>query len=316
MREAVVFGGVFTPSRCAGRMAAPGAETLEFLTRRHGVKIDVTASIEECSLAVSAVVGHENVLSASRMNNAIVLFVKTIELANLLVESGVEIGGIFTSVLPLSTPSKRVTLSNVPPFIKNEVLVGMLARYGKLVSSIKMIPIGSKSSLLKHVVSFRRYVYIVLKDNVEELDLTLNFRHEEFNYVIYATTNTMRCFGCGENGHLIRACPKREDNPNKTASTVASENVTEVQGEIATIVEEMPGPSRVSVVPTMVESVSETIEKEVVEEVSVAEEEEVISSQRIEQAECDSDDGSNSEDEARVNPEDGGSVLEDEECFF
>lgn len=68
---------------------------------------------------------------------------------NLLVESGVEIGGIFTSVLSFSTVSKRVNLSNVPPFIKKEVLVGMLLRYEKLVSSIQIIPIGSKSSLLK-----------------------------------------------------------------------------------------------------------------------------------------------------------------------
>lgn len=52
-------------------------ETLEFLTRHYGVKIDVSASIVECSLAVSALVGHEN-LSATQMNNAIVLFVKTI----------------------------------------------------------------------------------------------------------------------------------------------------------------------------------------------------------------------------------------------
>lgn len=234
-------GGCFG---CTGRMAAPGAESLEFLTRRHGVKIDVTASIEECSLAVSAVVGHENVLSASRMNNAIVLFVKTIELPN--------------------------------------------------------------------------FFYMVLKDNVEELDLTQNFRHEEFNYVIYATTNTMRCFGCSENGHCIRGCPKREENINKTASTVASGNVIEVQEEIATVVEEMPGTSTASVAPKKAEKVSEILEKEIVGKVSVAVagEEEVIVSQRIEQAGCDSDDGSNSEDEAMINPEDRGSVLGDGECFF
>uniref|UniRef100_A0A9J7XS90 Uncharacterized protein n=1 Tax=Cyprinus carpio carpio TaxID=630221 RepID=A0A9J7XS90_CYPCA len=35
------------------------------------------------------------------------------------------------NLLPLSTPSKKVTLSNVPPFIPNEVLIGLLARYGK-----------------------------------------------------------------------------------------------------------------------------------------------------------------------------------------
>jgi len=160
---------------------------------------------------------------------------------------------------------------------------------------------------------------MVLKDNVEELDLTLNFRHEEFNYVIYATTNTMRCFGCGENGHLIRGCPKREENVNKTSLTVASESVIEVQKEIATVVEEMPGPSRASVAPEVVEKVSEIVENsEIVEKGSVAgtREEEVVRSQRTDQAVDDSEDGSNSEEEAMVNPEDGDSVLGDEECLF
>ncbi len=41
------------------------------------------------------------------MNNAFVVFVKTVDLANQLVESGVVINGIFTPVLPLSTPSKE-----------------------------------------------------------------------------------------------------------------------------------------------------------------------------------------------------------------
>lgn len=225
-------------------MATPGVRNLGFLTRRHAVKIDSVFGVEECSLAIGMLIGYENILSASRMNGAVVVFVKTIELANQLVETGVDIGGIFAQVLPLSTPSKRVTLANVPPFIKNEVLVEMLSRYGKLVSTIKMIPIGGKSSLLKHVVSFRRYVYMILKDNVEDLDLTLNFRHEDFNYVIFATTNTMKCFGCGENGHLVRDCPRKVDN--KIAETSADTAVTrELQNETPAVDAERPGTSGV-----------------------------------------------------------------------
>lgn len=217
-----------------------GARTLEFLTRRHAVKISLNASVEECSLAVGEVVGCENVLSASRMNNAVVVFLKTIELANLLVESGVVIDNVFVPVLPLSTPSKKVILSNVPPFIKTEVLVKLLERYGRLVSPIKMIQIGCKSTLLKHVVSFRRFVYMVLKDNKEELDLTFNFNHDDFNYVVYATTNSMKCLSCGETGHLVRVCPKKEEKSKEKVSSVSVKKVGEEEVVVQVVRSEVP----------------------------------------------------------------------------
>ncbi len=91
-REVVVLR-FYAPGLCTGSMAAPSAGSLDFLTRRHGIKVDTTASVEQCALAVGAVIGNENVLSASRMNNAVVLFVRTVELANLLTESGIEIRG-------------------------------------------------------------------------------------------------------------------------------------------------------------------------------------------------------------------------------
>lgn len=137
-------------------------------------------------------------------------------LANTLVESGVVIDGIFTSVLLLSTPSKKVTLSYVPPFIKNNVLAKALLRYGKLVSPTMMIQIGCRSPLLKHVVSFRRFVFMVLNDNKEELDLTLNFHHENHNYAILPTTNNMKCFNC------VRACPNKREKLKKKKSFLKS----------------------------------------------------------------------------------------------
>lgn len=87
-------------------MATPDSGSFNSLTRRHGVKIDSAAGVEACSLAVGEVIGYENIASASRMISA-VKFVKTVDLANQLVQSDTLINGIFTPVLPLSTPSKK-----------------------------------------------------------------------------------------------------------------------------------------------------------------------------------------------------------------
>lgn len=62
-----------------------------------------------------------------------------------IVEKGIVIGGEFVTVLPLSLTSKRVTLSRVPPFLSEEILVNALSRYGKLVFPIKKIPINCET---------------------------------------------------------------------------------------------------------------------------------------------------------------------------
>ncbi|KAL1277138.1 hypothetical protein QQF64_023811 [Cirrhinus molitorella] len=53
-------------------------------------------------------------------------------MVELLVERGLSIGDVFLPVLPLSNLAKRVTLSNVPPFISNASLERLLGRYDLL----------------------------------------------------------------------------------------------------------------------------------------------------------------------------------------
>ncbi len=169
-----------------GGMSAQSVN-LSSLTRRHAIKVASAASVEQCCLAIGEVVGLESILSASRVNGAAVIFLDSVDKANVVVEHGVTVGGEFIPVLPLSLPSKRVTLSNVPPFMSDDILIQALSRYGKLVSPIKKIPISTESPLLKHIVSFRRFAYMVVQDDVE-LDMSLKFRVDGIEYVIFVTT--------------------------------------------------------------------------------------------------------------------------------
>lgn len=59
-----------------------GSEVFESLTQHHGVKVASAVSIEECCLAAGEVVGFDSLLSASRKNNAIVMFLSTVEKAD------------------------------------------------------------------------------------------------------------------------------------------------------------------------------------------------------------------------------------------
>ncbi|TWW78252.1 hypothetical protein D4764_11G0003730 [Takifugu flavidus] len=174
-------------------VAALGVSGLEKLTHRHAVKLSPPAgvSVEECVLVVGEIVGPRSVKSASRMNRTVVVFMDSTEKADQLVVAGVVIKGALTPVFPLSNPVKKVVVSNVPPFLKNELLLWELSRHERVVSQMRLIPLGSKSPLLGHVVSLRQQVSMVLNNNKEELNLALRFRVDEFDYTVYVTTDSL-----------------------------------------------------------------------------------------------------------------------------
>ncbi len=203
-------------------MAAPQRTSLESLTRRHGIRVMPAerCSVEDCVLAVADVIGHDCILSASRMNSAIVMFLSNIDKVNKVVETGITVNDSLTPVMPLVQPAKRIVLSNVPPFIKDEAIERELSRHGKFVSKIRKMSLSCKLPQLKHVVSFRRQVHMILNNQNEELNLSMKFRIEDFDYVIFVTSESMKCFICGQEGHVIRTCPEKSADQNRDAGEV------------------------------------------------------------------------------------------------
>ncbi len=55
-------------------------------------------------------------------------------------------------------------------------------------------------------------------NNNADLDLVLNFRVDDFDYVVFITTDKIKCFGCGNFSHLVRACPSKQvEEDNRSA---------------------------------------------------------------------------------------------------
>lgn len=75
------------------------------------------------------IAGRDNIVSSSRMNNAIVHFLNSVEKVNEVVQSGVASKGSLLPAFPLTIPSKKITLSNVRPFVKDQIPAQELSCY-------------------------------------------------------------------------------------------------------------------------------------------------------------------------------------------
>lgn len=71
---------------------------------------------------VCELVGYSSVKSASWINNAVLIFLDSVDKVYEVVENGIAIKDTLISLLSLLNPVRKVTISNVPPFIRNNLL--------------------------------------------------------------------------------------------------------------------------------------------------------------------------------------------------
>ncbi|KAK3543616.1 hypothetical protein QTP70_025016, partial [Hemibagrus guttatus] len=190
-------------------MASLAQRVASSLSLRNGVRCVPAngVTVEKVLLGIAKEIGYNSISSASCMNKAMVVFVTEESHVSHLTNVGIVVSGEFVLVSPLIAPTVRVTVSNVPLFIPNGEIERGLTRYGKLASAVRTVPLGCKNGALKHVMSFRRHVFMFL--NEQELDMLFRVGYEGRTYMVYASTGNMKCFECGDVGHKRLACPHK-----------------------------------------------------------------------------------------------------------
>ncbi len=154
-------------------MASSSAGVTPPVSLRHGVRCVPAdgVTVEDVLMAVGEEIGFENILSASRMNKAVVVCVKEEVQVSCLISNGIVVSEEFVVVSPLAASTTKVTISNVPPFVSNDEIERGLSRYGKFASAIiSAFCLVAKMKALRHVMSFRRQVFMFL--NEPDLDVS------------------------------------------------------------------------------------------------------------------------------------------------
>uniref|UniRef100_A0AAR2LUZ3 CCHC-type domain-containing protein n=1 Tax=Pygocentrus nattereri TaxID=42514 RepID=A0AAR2LUZ3_PYGNA len=103
----------------------------------------------------------------------------------------------------------QIYSANVPLFISNDLIAKELSRFGKFASAITLIPLGCKTAVLKHVLSFRRQVFMFLNSADKTLEASFRVAHGESSFMVYTSTDSQRCFECDDIGHKWFACPHK-----------------------------------------------------------------------------------------------------------
>lgn len=183
--------------------------------------------------ATACVLNPDQIIAASRMNRNIVIFLDCVESVEIVCTHGLGINGEMIFPEPMVKTSTKVIISNIPPHLPNDVIYPILQPLGNIVSGIRPISLGIKNPKLKHVISFRRQVYILIKPGVlDDNQLKFNIEHDSHNFTVFVSKADVRCFKCGSLSHLQSACvPDSEKTPEKqiTKTRTTQQNETHIE---------------------------------------------------------------------------------------
>ncbi len=99
------------------------------------------------------------------------------------------------------------------------------------MSPIKKIPLGCKNPDIKHVMSFRHQAFMIFNSQSDPLNLSAKLSIDGKDYTIFISSDSMRCFVCGDFGHIRQTCPNRDRPAGLPAAPAAdAENSEKAAG--------------------------------------------------------------------------------------
>ncbi|UYV69352.1 hypothetical protein LAZ67_6003297 [Cordylochernes scorpioides] len=169
---------------------------------------------------IFAVGGPDKITHFGKMNGHFLVGLATKDLARLLVESDLEIGGTTLRVFPYRKRAERIVVAGLPGFVDDFTIVNALGQYGR-VTSIAPILIKLGEFAFN---DGRREAFILLHEGVrlETLPARLTIQSKGDTLSAYLSFG-IKCSKCGRQGHRRASCPslarrnfdapKRVDNP-------------------------------------------------------------------------------------------------------
>lgn len=108
----------------------------------------------------------------------------------------------------LLNPAKRIVISNVCPSMPNIKILQDLQSLDILpISQINYLKAGINIEGYEHIRSFRRRVYIKHED-IQKLPGSLTLNHNQAQFKIFFTDDTITCYTCHKTGHTSNTCKK------------------------------------------------------------------------------------------------------------